>query len=404
MEELTIQDQYKLKELELNALLEVTQAINNNFPENDLYRIYNFTLRANLDIKKLALYVLDEHWVCKANFGTDTDFIKEELEGWTLEVSTITDLSQEGLEGKFAEFTKIVPVAHKNEVLAYVFIGEGEEYLPMDGLRFLQTFSNIIIVAIENKKLARRQLLQEALKKEMEIARNVQSFLFPKTLPQNDDFEVIANYIPHHTVGGDYYDFIDLNEREVLMCIADVSGKGVPAALLMSNFQASLRILSRQTQDLLKIVEELNLQVLKNGNQENFITFFLALYNKEDKRMHYINAGHNPPYLIEQNKPLERLSTGTTVLGMLDPLPFLEFGERLMEQSFLLFSYTDGLTETFNDYGEEFGEERLEKYLLNTSGQSTHKLHVNLLKMLDEFRGHQSYRDDVTLLSCRVAH
>src|SRR5690606_29458738 len=109
-----------------------------------------------------------------------------------------------------------------------------------DGLRFIQALSNIIIVAIENKKLAAKQLAQEAFRKELEIASDVQQYLFPESLPNTDILKVEASYLPHDIVGGDYYDYIPINKDQFLICIADVSGKGIGAALMMSNFQASL--------------------------------------------------------------------------------------------------------------------------------------------------------------------
>jgi sigma-B regulation protein RsbU (phosphoserine phosphatase) len=107
-----------------------------------------------------------------------------------------------------------------------------------DGVKFIQALSNIIIVAIENKKLARKQLEQEAFRKELEIASDVQQFLFPDKLPNTERLKMEASYLPHDLVGGDYYDFIPINKNQFLLCVADVSGKGIPAALMMSNFQA----------------------------------------------------------------------------------------------------------------------------------------------------------------------
>src|SRR5690606_33837514 len=144
---------------------------------------------------------------------------------------------------------------------------------------FVQTFTSIIVVAIENKKLARKELEQEVFRKELEIAREVQSMLFPKELPDTDKVRAFASYLPHHTIGGDYYDYIQQDENNFLVCIADVSGKGIPASLLMSNFQASLRTLVRQTNDLKQIVNELNFVIKANAKGERFITFFVAAFD-----------------------------------------------------------------------------------------------------------------------------
>lgn len=409
MEVNDIKNQYELKELELNSLLEVTQAINNNLPEESLYKIYNFTLRANLNINKLALYVFDEqdgNWECKANFGTDTDFTDHLLNAYFLsikDIMQIRDLEQTGL---FEEFDIVMPVSHKDRMLALVFVSglqrEIDGHATEISMTFIQALSNIIIVAIENKKLARKQLAQEAIRKEMEIARQVQQFLFPKDLPHQQGLQVEASYIPHHSVGGDYYDFIQLTAHHFLICVADVSGKGVPAALLMSNFQAALRTIVRQTINLSEIVSELNYQIVQSANGENYITFFVAIYDQEEHALRYINAGHIPPVLIDANHKSHLLDQGTVILGSFHPLPFLREGYIQNLDNFSFFAYTDGLTETFNEQDEEFGLERLQQYLVKNADKELKEIHHNLFRELDDFNGAQEYHDDITLLSLKV--
>ena len=407
-----LEKQYELKELELNALLEVTQAINNNLAEESLYKIFNFTLRANLNVKKLALYVLDdqdeqtERWECKTNFGTEIDFGRVMLNEHFLpvqEISYVRDLSDPGL---FEEFDIAIPVSHKERMLALVFISglhkEDDATADQTGTTFVQALSNIIIVAIENKKLARKQMAQEAVRKEMEIAQQVQQFLFPKNLPHEPGLQVEASYQPHHSVGGDYYDFLRLDAHRSLICIADVSGKGVPAALLMSNFQAALRTIVRQTIDLTEIIFELNYQVIQSANGENFITFFVAIYDEQTRTLRYVNAGHIPPVLISPNHQAYLLERGTVMLGSFQPLPFLNAGIIEELSSFMLFAYTDGLTEIFNEQGEEFGTDRLQAYLLQYAHKELSDLHHRLFRTLADFRSGDGYDDDITFVSMKV--
>lgn len=408
MEVQTFKDQFDLKELELNSLLEITQAVNNNLPEESLYKIYNFTLRANLNIKRLALYVKDETWNCKVNFGTRIDCRKVGFNRSFLNYREISSLKDCSDCSPFEEFDTIIPVAHKDEMLAFVLVSgvsDGDITFQFAGTNtnFLRALTNIIIVAIENKKLARRQLQQEGYRKELEIAREVQKFLFPKSLPYEENLKVEASYLPHHQVGGDYYDFIRINEDKFLLCVADVSGKGVPAAILMSNFQASLRIMVRQTTNLKKIINELNLQIQENANGENFITFFVAIYDQSQKVLQYVNAGHNPPVLIEKNsRSIQLLEKGTTILGSFHPLPFLSVGRIENLNSFLFFAYTDGVTETINDRDEEFSLERIQEMLSSALGDNLKEIHQQVIDALDEFRGDVGYKDDITMLSCEV--
>lgn len=392
------------KELELNSLLEITQAINNNVPEEFLYKIFNFTLRSNLNIRKLGLFVYDEIWNCKVNFGTKKSFLRAKLDDRFKMIKNIHQMS-EFEECDFHEFDLVIPVAHKDDTLALVFVGginAQESHDQDEAIKFIQALSNIIIVAIENKKLARKQLEQEAFRKELEIASDVQQFLFPETLPNTERLKVEASYLPHDRVGGDYYDFIPINKNQFLICVADVSGKGIPAALMMSNFQASLHTLLRQTPNMTEIIEALNYQVLENTKGEKFITFFAAIYDLNLRTMVYVNAGHNPPLLYTRKDGIRLLEDGSTVLGAMHPLPFINEGFITDLDEFTLFAYTDGLTETINEDGNEFGLEKLIEYMTINHARDLKTIHQDIIVALDGFKGRNGYRDDITLLTCRV--
>lgn len=407
MTELLLKKQVEKKELELNALLEITQAINSNLPEDSLYKIFNFTLRSNLNLRKMALFVLDEIWNCKAHFGTQKNYAKTRLDDRVKLVKNIHRMAEfENCD--FDEFDLVIPVAHKSDTLALVFIGKLDESLSeheqAESLKFIQALSNIIIVAIENKKLARKQLEQEAFRKELEIASDVQQFLFPKKLPNTERLRVEASYLPHDRVGGDYYDYVPINKNQFLICVADVSGKGIPAALMMSNFQASLRTLLRQTPNLTEIVEALNYQVLENTKGEKFITFFGAVYDLSLHTMVYVNAGHNPPILLTPDGGSRLLEDGSTVLGAMHPLPFMNEGFIPNLKNFTLFAYTDGLTETANEEDQEFGLSSLQTYFEKNRDKDLKTIHQDIIVALDGFKGRNGYRDDITMLTCRVSN
>jgi sigma-B regulation protein RsbU (phosphoserine phosphatase) len=189
------------------------------------------------------------------------------------------------------------------------------------------------------------------------------------------------------------------------LCVADVSGKGIPAALMMSNFQASLRTLLRQTPNLTDIIEALNFQVMENTKGEKFITFFAAIYDIRLKTMVYVNSGHNPPILWTKKDGIKLLEDGSTVLGAMHPLPFLNEGFVTGLDEFLLFCYTDGLTETVNGEGKEFGVEFLTDYFSKpeTYFKDLKTIHQDIIVSLDTFKGNMGYHDDITILSCRVS-
>ena len=388
-----------IRDLELNALLEITQAINNNLSEKDLYKIYKFTLLGDLKVKRLALFVHDEEWTCPIHFGTSEDYSEAALDEQLVGIEEITYLNTGSI--KSDEFEIAIPVYHKKSLLAIVLIGGLPEESQEDSTTFLKALTNIIIVAIENKKLARRQLQQEAYRKELEIAKKVQNFLFPKSLPKSQKLNIEAVYLPHHDVGGDYYDYLSIDNDRFLICIADVSGKGVPAALLMSNFQASLRTLIRRTQNLDEIIVDLNHSTYISGNAENFITFFVGIYDFNKATFEYVNCGHNPLYLVN-DKEVILLNDGTTILGMFDPLPFLSTHKIENVKDFFFFGYTDGLTETFNQKEEQYGNEPIDQLLKKGMPSDLSAFHEYLLKDLDKFKEEVPYRDDITMLSCRV--
>lgn len=405
---MSIDVQLQLKELELQSLLEVTQAINENADEADLYKMYKFTLRPNKHISKLALYVFDEAWNYKISFGTDkgNDYAHITLPNGILECTTETNIEQLEDIGVFKEFQKVLPVKHKSTILAYILVSFAkietfdEDFL-MNLENFIEALTNVIIVAVENKKLARKQQQQEQFKAQLMLAKNVQQLLFPKKLPYTNTLKIVADYLPHQTVGGDYYDYILINDHKFLLCIADVSGKGIPAALLMSNFQAALRILVRQHLSLKKIIHELNHLVWLNTQGESFATAFFMEYDFKTKQMTYVNAGHNPPLLF-QNYLLQELKEGTTILGSFKELPFVQITEINHIESFFLFCFTDGFTETVNEQGEEFGSDQLAAFIEAHKHLDQQELHKELIKVLYQYKGKNEYIDDITLLSCGV--
>ncbi|MGV3541285.1 MAG: PP2C family protein-serine/threonine phosphatase [Rufibacter sp.] len=398
----TLEQELNLKKLELAALLEITKAINANLPEEALYKIYHFTLLAQLNIRRLSLFLIDEEWECKVSFGTEHNFREIELPREITELREITALSKLNIDRRWHDFETVIPIIHNNRVLAFVMIGNVHAYYTTLGaLSFVQTLSNIILVAMENRRLERHRLAQEAVRKEVEIAREVQNMLFPKSLPNNQDFSIHATYIPHSSIGGDYYDFIPIDKDQFLFCVADVSGKGVPASLLMSNFQAGLRTILRQTTNLSTIVSELNDLIYRNAVAEKFITCFLGIYNRASRELSYVNAGHNASILMYENNTFRLLEEGCTMLGIFDELPFLSVTKVLVPPQSFVFCYTDGLTEVFNQEDDEFGVENTIKFLQCCRYVSSRNIHTQLLHEINTYSSGASFHDDITLLSCR---
>ncbi len=398
----TVEQELNLKKLELAALLEITKAINNNLPEEALYKIYHFTLLAQLNIRRLSLFLMDEKWECKVSFGTEHNFREMALPTAITELREITSLSKLNIDRRWHNFETIIPIIHNNNILAFVMIGNVHAYYTTLGaLSFVQTLSNIILVAMENRRLERHRLTQEAMRKEIEIAREVQTMLFPKSLPNNSYVSIHATYIPHSSIGGDYYDFLQIDQDQFLFCVADVSGKGVPASLLMSNFQAGLRTMVRQTTNLHTIVTELNELIYRNAIAEKFITSFFGIFNRQTRELHYVSAGHNASILLYDNNTYRLLEEGCTMLGIFEELPFLSVSKVVIPPRSMLLCYTDGLTEVFNKDEDEYGIDNTINFLKSCRYVSSPNLHAQLLKEIESFSSDNTFSDDITVLSCR---
>lgn len=403
---ITAEKRLFLKERELGALLEITQAITQDSSEDALYKIFQFTLLGQLNVRRLVLYVLEEgDFRAVVSFGMNmADFrrlplpmaLREQCQAATCAVADMP------LGPEWQGFETVIPVRQQGVVQAYVFIGTTlADYATVEAIKFLETLANILVGAVENRRLSRQRVAAAAIRKEIEIAKEVQTMLFPRTLPNDGGVAVEASYVPHTDIGGDYYDVIEVDADRFLFCVADVSGKGVPASLLMSNFQAGLRTLLRQELDLAVIVRELNHLIFRNAGGEKFITAFLGLYDRRSRRLRYVNAGHNDPLLLPDHGRIQFLKEGTVMLGIMEELPLLRVGELTVPPRSLLLSYTDGLTEVFNAASEEFGEDGIVAVLQHQRYLPLPKLHQELLRKIKAFNSAGHFADDITILSCR---
>ena len=363
-------DRLKISKFKLDSLLDITLSINANLPTEVLLSKYESILRENLGIGKILIFKRSETWECLLNGGFPVSHEKINVEERLLVFDDITYVSS---DMGFESVDIIVPVFNNNVHLAFLFIGdieeEGEGMSPvLKHLNFIQTISSIIIVAIENIRLHKESLRQEALKKELELAARMQQMLIPdnRHMPQNPEIIVNGFYYPHYEVGGDYYDCLKLSETKTGFCIADVSGKGISAAILMSNFQASLRALFTADIDLELLIIKLNSIVVSNAAGEKFITFFVARYDHKKKLLEYINAAHNPPVLYNTSSgEVNHLQACCVGIGMLDEIPVVKKTEIPVKGFSKIVCYTDGLSELKDESGKDIGTGVIIRYISN---------------------------------------
>lgn len=393
----------QVTKFKLNALLEITKAINESLSQEKLIKRYEDLLREELKIGKIIIYKLGESWECVLCSGVKGDEAGIIVERDLVKFEDISFIPA-NIDSPLRTFDIIIPVIRDNTHLAFVLIGdideESEGISPtIKHLHFIQTLSNIIMVAIENIRLNEDNIRQAAIKKELELASKLQEMLIPDPgkLPHDGALKVSAFYHPHMDVGGDYYDFIDLAKDEYGFCICDVSGKGVSAAIIMSNFQANLRALFSGEIYLEDLVVKLNDRVNESTKGERFLTMFVGKFNIRTRELRYVNAGHNPPLLYNKNTGiLTRLDSHCVGIGMLDEIPCIVSHKMVVEKDIKLLCYTDGLVEILNDDLVEAGTEVIETFLQN---DLPIKENIDaIVKHYGVMEDNQSIFDDITML------
>ncbi len=269
----------------------------------------------------------------------------------------------------------------------------------LDGNSFSLVGRDAFVREIEAERRAAAEKLEAERRtaQELEIAKRVQAGLFPQTLPQLKTLEYAGICIPAREVGGDYYDFLNLGREQLGLVIADISGKGIGAALLMANLQANLRSQSAialdQPERFLRSVNQL---FSENTTDSSYATLFFAQYDDRALRLRYANCGHYSPLLLRANNTLERLDSTCTVLGLFHEWD-CSFQECQLSAGDVLALYTDGVTETFSSSGEEFGELRLIEALRHNRERSSQALLTTIIDELRQFSPREQH-DDITLI------
>ncbi len=297
----------------------------------------------------------------------------------------------------------IVPMQLQNETKGLICLGKrisNQEFSKTD-IEFIYSIGSLAIISIENQRLFKEALEKQKLEEELEIARGIQKNLLPHSIPKFDRFEISAINLSSRQVGGDYYDIITLDENNYCIAIGDVSGKGVPAALLMANIQAFLRIICKQGMNISDATGVINNLITSNTSDGKFITFFWGMLNEKNLNFEYVNAGHNPPLLI-RNKKIHKLERGGIILGVMKTnLPY-DSESVILEKDDVIVLFTDGVTEAKNINDDEFSDERFEalclKYSKLSSSEMIEKINIEIRKFSDgTFQS-----DDITILILKV--
>jgi sigma-B regulation protein RsbU (phosphoserine phosphatase) len=252
--------------------------------------------------------------------------------------------------------------------------------------------------------LIEEQRKRQRLENEISIAREVQDQLFPRRLPVVPGVEMDAICKAARSVSGDYYDFIQLSPTHLAIAIADISGKGISAALLMASLQAALRsqvlVVGSEAMSTAELVARLNKHLVRNTADDRFATFFIAVYDSATRKLRYTNAGHLPSFLISKDSALH-LDVGGMVLGVMEDYPYEE-GSVLVPADALFVAYSDGLVEPENVYGEEFGIRRLRQAAVHVQGSEPRVVAESLMTAAEEWAGTPEQADDMTVIVARL--
>jgi sigma-B regulation protein RsbU (phosphoserine phosphatase) len=282
---------------------------------------------------------------------------------------------------------------------------------PWTNTRLLEILHKQIGLGRERRELRRRaaeeaRAREEALihlqeqEREIAEAKAIQEKLLPREIPQMPGYEIATAWQSARLVGGDYFDILPLDDKTLGICIADVAGKGMPAALLMSNLQAAVRGLSSLSIAPDLLCSRLNSIVFRNTESDRFITFFYAHLDGSTRRLAYVNAGHNAPFVVRSDGSHERLRDGGAVLGVFAGRNY-ETGSAQLSAGDRVILFTDGVTEACNPAGEEFGEARLLRLLEDYRTLSANELQAKIIAVVAEFSGGR-WQDDATLLVLAV--
>jgi sigma-B regulation protein RsbU (phosphoserine phosphatase) len=264
--------------------------------------------------------------------------------------------------------------------------------------QFLNAFSDHVSIALENAQLHEAMIEKERIEKEIEIAASIQRALLPKNLPTIPSYQLDAVAMPCKAVGGDYYDIIPLENDRFVLVVADVAGKGVPAALLVSTLQASLHAYIQLGGDLPDLVQRLNSVVCKNTSPERFITLFACVLDPRNHILTYINAGHNYPLCINgATRDFTMLAEGGIPLGMFPDATYVR-GTMVVRPQDLLVFYTDGVTEAKNKTFSDYGDDRFKKCIEQCAALDASAIKKTILSDIHAFTGTEPQSDDLTLL------
>ncbi len=392
---------------DLNTLLELSKDFNLMVDQNEIARSFKFAMLGQMLIRTFffALDVQGEKRIVSISG------IKEEPDAKQLDkLFQLDDVNHvDGTEDcPFLEENDIklvIGLRFQNEKIGLVGVGlrATKEGYGDSEVNFLQSLGNLALLTIQKTLLLEERIEKERLEEELNLAKTIQEGLLPNPVPTIDGFDIEAINVSSRQVGGDYFDLLKLQDEGHLLAIADVTGKGVPASLLMANLQSMLHALAPLNVSLEEASGRINDIIHDNTPADKFITFFWGKISSDKRHFKFVNAGHNPPMLFRKGKSKpELLEEGGVILGAMPTLMPYECSEIDFESGDLLVFFTDGVTEAMNpDQTEEYEEERLIKCINKNREKSSAEIMTAVIDDINKFSDNIQY-DDITMIVLKV--
>ncbi len=349
--------------------------------ENDVPDI----LDSKFDNEKL-LQLIRKYELHKTPDSIKKDFLKDNH----------TELFELGVE-------LIVPMQLQNKTRGIILLGNraGNREFNNSDIEYIYSVGNLAIISLENNRLFLEALEKQKMEEDLLIARDIQRNLLPQNLPEYDKYDIAALNVSSKQVGGDYYDVIPIADEKFYIAIADVSGKGVPASLMMANIQAFLQVICQQGMKIDDATAMINDLVTGNTSEGRFITFFWGYINTKASTLTYVNAGHNPPYLLRGDKII-KLTKGGIILGVVKTFAPYIFEEVELKKDDVLLLYTDGVSEALNLEFQEYSEERLETVAKRLMDKSADEILNGIKEDVQIFTQGNQQSDDITMIVIKV--
>jgi sigma-B regulation protein RsbU (phosphoserine phosphatase) len=393
---------------QLSSLFDLSKEFSGILEIEMVGKLLVYSIIGQMLVSKYAVLTCDENSNCTIlDSKFDYKLLEEALNEYS--ASQITEVVKgKKLEVDFSSFSKLgvellIPMIIKGKSKGLILLGpriSRQSYSRSD-IEFVSSVGSLAIISIENAKLFKEAVEKQRMEKDLELARSIQKNLLPNKIPKLKNFEIAAFNESARQVGGDYYDVIKLNDEKTLVAIADVSGKGVQAALMMANLQAFLKSISKQNIALDEATNLINDLVSENTMMGNFITFFWAVLNEKEKKVTFVNAGHNPPLLI-RNGEIKKMKKGGMILGVMETTIPYEATNIIVEPEDAIILFTDGVTEAMNTLNQEYTDERLEELAKLNSSKSADELLKVIRHDVLEFTQNAEQSDDLTALVIKV--